>query len=286
MDQSHTPRYQTVWAGPQPASILLLRCPMPTKPTLLLTVAVAISGSSLFAQDSGRKPGGLFSFMDKLAPKPAGATYTTLSGKTYQLVNFKRVSQEQGQAYQKVMDEKNGFRSYLFGMSLEEFGKAAKEAGESFHTSFDTLLSGPESVTLEVNGPALMNQVAVQILYGFHKQRLATIQVKLSDSLYTKGKAAQLYRAVADVFGPGLVLRVPPAQNLPTGLHGGVIWYSDKMEVQFASTYDPSETAPRKDDPLAPSLREDGGWAILSFGSKELLKPYYERLSQKAKAGI
>lgn len=286
MDQSHTPRYQTVQAGPQPASILLLRGPMSTKLIHLLTLGVAVSGPFLLAQDNGKKPGGLFSFVDKLTAKPTGTTYVTLSGKTYQLLNFRKITQEQGQSAQKAMDEKYGFRTYKFGMTLEEFGKAAKEAGETFHASFNTLLSGPDSVTLEVNGQQLLNQVPVQILYGFHKQRLVTVQVTATDSLVTKGKAARLYQAVAEPFGPGLVLRVPPAKNLPMGLYGGVIWYTDKVEILFGSNYDPSEARPRQDDPLAANLRDEEGRAVLTFGSKELLKPYYDRLGQKAKAGI
>lgn len=267
-------------------------------PVLALAVGAWWTGSMATAQSPQEPPRkkGFFALVDKLSGKPSAeggtdskdasgnaSTYTTLSGKTYQIRNFKRVTAEQGKGYREAMDQKNGFRTYRFGMTPEEFAKAAKEAGESFRTSINAVLSGPETFTLEPNGQAIVNQIAVEIRYGFYKNRLARIEINASDSFVTKGKAAQLYRTIAESFGPGLVLS---DNRGPIPVYGGVVWASDKMEVLFGSTYDPSQSQPRKDDPLAATARDDGGYARITFESKEVLRPYYEQVAKKAKAGI
>lgn len=273
--------------------------------TLAFAMGVSVIGTAICAQapqDPPRKKG-IFALADMMSGKPKAtsgdpsttspkgsaastANYTTLSGTTYQTFNFRHVSQEQGQSFQKAMDEKNGFRSYRLGMTPEEFEKAAKEAGETFHRAHDNVLSGPDTVTLEANGQGIMNQIPVEIIFGFYQKRLAKIQIKATDTLLTKAKASQLYRAVAEAFGPGLVLRKPPAPNMPLTQYIGVGWFSEKMEVDFGGTYDPSESLPRRKDPLSATIRDEEGWAYITFQSKEILKPYYELLAKKAKAGI
>lgn len=251
-------------------------------PVLALT-AVA-SGVPLHAQESGGK--GIFGLLSKMTkPGATGEAYTTLSGRTYQTVNFHHVSADQGKTYQAAMDQKNGFRAYRFGMTADEFAQAAKEAGESFKKSLNPILTGPETATLEPVGGQVMAQVGVQILYGFYRGKFCSVLVKPTDSMTSKAKAAQIYQAVAETFGPGLTLRDPKAT---VGGYAGVLWYSDRMEVQMAGGFDPSAHAARAQNPnLAPQDATAGECPVLlRFDSKDGLKEYYEAKAKKAAAGI
>lgn len=256
-----------------------------TAAILVLATACAL-GAHLQAQDQGNKQKGIFGLLNKFSkPGNTGENYTTLSGRTYGTNNFRHLTADQGKSYQQAMDEKSGFRSYRFGMTGDEFAKAAKDAGETFRKSLNPALTGPDAVTLEPVGQQFVNEVSVQILYGFYKGRFALIQIKPTDTMVSKGKAAQVYQAIAEKFGPGLTLRDPKAT---VGGYAGVIWFSDKMEIQMAGGYDPSDRPARtQNSNLAPTDATAGECPVLlSFASKEVLKEYFEKVAKKATAGI
>jgi len=260
--------------------------PKITIPCITLSFLLAPCSIAQEVKPEGKPKTGLFGFLDKVT-KPGGfaETYIDTRGKEYKLKNFKFVSKEEGAKYQLAMDEKNGFRNYKFGMSPEEFAKTAKNNKEIVTGMVNKDVDSVEISWVESRVNQFVNNVPVIINYGFYRGVLATVHVEALTTKIKNQTATALYNAVADAFGPGLVLRKRSTEQFEEK-YAGVVWFSEKIEIIFNGTYNPSER-------LKPSSRFESSSADIMddrgdiyFNSKELMKEYSTKFKAKAKSGI
>jgi len=238
------------------------------------------------AKPEGKTKSGLFGFLDKIT-KPGGfaETYIDTRGREYKLKNFKFVSKEDGAKFQQAMDEKNGFRNYKFGISPEEFAKIAKDNKEIVKGMVNKDVDFVDISWVESRVNQFVNNVPVIINYGFYKGALATVHVEALTTQIKNKTATALYNAVADAFGPGLILRKQKTEQFEEK-YAGVVWFSEKIEIVFNGTYNPSERPKpltRFESPSADIMDDRGD---IYFNSKELMKEYSTKFKAKAKSGI
>jgi hypothetical protein len=112
------------------------------------------------------------------------------------------------------------------------------------------------------------------------------VHLEQATSSADKRRAAAIYQAVTESFGPGLLANLVTTKGYLQGSFTNIFWYSDKIQVHFFGSYDPSAVIKRDTKFSAPEVDERGGDFLVEFQSKELLKEYYEKFRAAAKKGI